>query len=181
MVQRVVSRRIASRQRKWCSWLNGNSRWFVRQSSFSGFARRSFSRQLRGEKEIGEKGHLLFASLPTRLCFPSALLYLLYLRFSLFLPHSFSLYFRLPARSAATRHMDAHEERLLHCTRKRPRESSSRFASLVKRMRDFAYRTLSHCLSLSFSFPRCYHPLVSSLTLCLARLLLLFLSSFSIF
>lgn len=82
---RVVLCRIAL-PRKWRSRLNGNGQWFVRQSSFSEFARRSFSRQLRGEKEIGEKGHLLFATLPTRFCFLSALLYLLYLRFSLFLP-----------------------------------------------------------------------------------------------
>jgi len=46
-------------------------------------------------------------------------------------------------RSSAIRHMDAHEERLLRRTRKRPRESSSRFASLVKPTRDFAYRTAS--------------------------------------
>lgn len=110
--------RVASRERKWRSWLNGNGRWFVRQNSFSGFAWRSFSRQLRGEKEIGEKGHLLLAGLPTRLCFPSALLYSSYLRFSflrfLFLPCSFSLRtFVSQSRSAATRHMDAHEERLL--------------------------------------------------------------------
>jgi len=39
-------------------------------------------------------------------------------------------------RSSTTRHMDAHEERLLRRTRKRPRESSSRFASLVKRTRE---------------------------------------------
>jgi len=45
-------RRIASR--KWRSRLNWNGRWFVRQSSFSGFARRSFLRQLRGEKDQRE-------------------------------------------------------------------------------------------------------------------------------
>lgn len=86
-----------------------------------------------------------------RLASAFRVLHSLNLRFSLFLPRyslsrSFSFYFRLPACSAATRHMDAHEERLLRRTRKR----FSRFASLVKRTRDFAYRTPSR-LFLSFS------------------------------
>nr|KAF7406770.1 hypothetical protein H0235_014426 [Vespula pensylvanica] len=48
---------MACRKRNWHSRLSGNGRWFVRQSSFSAFAWRSFSRrQLRGEKkEIGRR------------------------------------------------------------------------------------------------------------------------------
>lgn len=113
----LTSRHCNSRERNWHSRLNGNRRWFVRQSSFSGLARRSFSRQLQGEK-----GRPLLTDLPTRF-------------YSLWMPfytRSFLLHSHLSARSATTRHMDAHEERLLRRTRKRPRESSSRFASLVK-------------------------------------------------
>lgn len=40
-----------SRELNWYSRLSGNGRWFVRQSNFSGLGRRSFSRQLQGEKE----------------------------------------------------------------------------------------------------------------------------------
>lgn len=67
-----------SRERNWHSRLNGNRRWFVRQNSFSGFARRSFSRQLQGEK-----GRPLFVDLPTRFYFLNALLYSLFLAFTL--------------------------------------------------------------------------------------------------
>jgi len=62
-------------------------------------------------------------------------------------------------------------------SRKRPRESSSRFASLVKRMRDFAYRISSQfflpSLPLSLSLSHNCHPLVSPSILYLLRLLLL--------
>lgn len=90
-----------------------------------------FSRQLQGEK-----GRLLFTDLPARFYSPRMPSY----------TRSFLLHSHLSARSATTRHMDAHEERLLRRTRKRPRESSSRFASLVKWTRDFAYRTASRLL-----------------------------------
>jgi len=127
----LTSRHCNWRERNWHSRLNGNRRWFVRQSSFSGLARRSFSRQLQGEK-----GRLLFTDLPARFYSPRMPSY----------TRSFLLHSHLSARSATTRHMDAHEERLLRRTRKRPRESSSRFASLVKWTRDFAYRTASRLL-----------------------------------
>lgn len=135
----LTSRHCNWRERNWHSRLNGNRRWFVRQSSFSGLARRSFSRQLQGEK-----GRLLFTDLPARF----------YSRRMPSYTRSFLLHSHLSARSATTRHMDAHEERLLRRTRKRPRESSSRFASLVKWTRDFAYRTTSRLL-------RCLLPTLS--------------------
>jgi len=180
-------RRIASR--KWRSRLNWNGRWFVRQSSFSGFARRSFLRQLWGEKDRWEGASPVrffrFASAFECYYLLYRILYLLYLCFSFFLAFlslslSLSLAFHFLARSMATRHMDAYEERPLRRTWKRPRESSSRFASLVKRTRDFAYRTPSRpffplCLSLLSS-------LISSLILCLPRFCyILFLSFVSIF
>lgn len=49
--RRIASHCVASRASNWHSRLNGNGRWFVRQSSFSGYARRSFSKQLQGEGE----------------------------------------------------------------------------------------------------------------------------------
>lgn len=69
-----------------------------------------------------------------------------------------------------------HTKSLLRRTRKRPRKSSSRFASLVKRMRDFAYRTPSR-----FPFSLSLSSFISPSILCLPRLPPLFLSSFSIF
>lgn len=92
---RVASRRHCnSRERNWHSRLNGNRRWFVRQSSFSGFARRSFSRQLQGEK-----GRPLFPGLPTRFFYLlNALLYILALSYftliSLIVPQYYSTYGR---------------------------------------------------------------------------------------
>lgn len=94
----MTSRHCNWRERNWHSRLNGNRRWFVRQSSFSGLARRSFSRQLQGEK-----GRLLFTDLPARFYSPRMPSY----------TRSFLLHSHLSARSATTRHMDAHEERLL--------------------------------------------------------------------
>lgn len=103
------------------------------------------------------EGHLLLAGLPTRLCFPSALLYSLYLRFS-FLASLF-LALSSPFRGYSTYGRTRRTPPPLHA--KKARKSSSRFASLVKRMRDFAYRTLSRfpfslslviILCLSFDF-----------------------------
>lgn len=150
-----------SRERNWHSRLNGNRRWFVRQNSFSGFARRSFSRQLQGEK-----GRPLFVDLPTRF-------YTFWMLSYTRSPSCLALISLSLPGSATTRHMNAHEERLLCRTRKRPRESSSRFASLVKWTRDFAYRTASRLL----------RPLLR--TLCpspsLSSSFVLSFSSFSIF
>lgn len=106
--QRVgTSHCVALPRAKWRSWLNGNGRWFVRQSSFSGFARRSFSRQLRGEKEIGERRGTSCSPVFRLVSAFRVLFYTCPISVSLFLPRSSSL-FRL--HSAATRHMDAHEE-----------------------------------------------------------------------
>lgn len=133
--------------------------WFVRQSSFSGLAPEKFFEAAAGRERDRRVG-----APPVRQSSDSPLLpecsSTLCLRFSLFLPRSFPLScFRLPVRPATTRHMDAHEERLLHRARKRPRKSSSRFASLVKRTRDFAYRTPSRfSLLSSFVSPSTFVP-----------------------
>lgn len=77
IVSRCVALRWLSRERNWHSRLNGNGRWFVRQSSFSTYARRSFSKQLQGERGRGrrEGAPPALAGLPTRFCFPNALLH----------------------------------------------------------------------------------------------------------
>jgi len=110
-------RRIASR--KWRSRLNWNGRWFVRQSSFSGFACRSFLRQLRGERDRRGAPPVRFFRLAS--AFRVLLLTDIYsytysiFVFPFFLASLF-LAFHFLARSMATRHMDAYEERSLRRT-----------------------------------------------------------------
>lgn len=99
--RRIRRKRVGeSRERNWYSRLSGNVRWFVRQSSFSGLTPRSFSRQLQGEKEDDAKG-----APPARRSSSSRPLSSFLFPFSRLRPEG--------------RHMDAHEGRLLRCTRKR--------------------------------------------------------------